>query len=118
MTNIEIALEAYLTCALWTSPGMEEDGVEYLDAKCSVDDFAPEARERALKDVTALLADPIAQKYDASQVGHDLWLTRNGHGAGFWDRGWGADGDYLTKLAEKMKGVDCYIGDDGRVYFS
>lgn len=20
-------------------------------------------------------------------AGHDLWLTRNGHGAGFWDRG-------------------------------
>lgn len=21
-----------------------------------------------------------------AQVGHDLWLTRNGHGVGFWDR--------------------------------
>lgn len=21
------------------------------------------------------------------QAGHDFWLTRNGHGAGFWDRG-------------------------------
>ena len=25
-------------------------------------------------------------QYDPAQVGHDLWLTRNGHGAGFWDR--------------------------------
>ncbi len=23
---------------------------------------------------------------DPEQIGHDLWLTRNGHGAGFWDR--------------------------------
>ncbi len=23
---------------------------------------------------------------DESQLGHDLWLTRNGHGTGFWDR--------------------------------
>ena len=23
---------------------------------------------------------------DWRQVGHDLWLTRNGHGTGFWDR--------------------------------
>lgn len=23
---------------------------------------------------------------DWAQAGHDLWLTRNGHGAGFWDR--------------------------------
>lgn len=21
-----------------------------------------------------------------SSLGHDLWLTRNGHGAGYWDR--------------------------------
>lgn len=24
----------------------------------------------------------------ASRAGHDLWLTRNGHGAGFWDGDW------------------------------
>ena len=24
--------------------------------------------------------------FDQAQIGHDLWLTRNGHGAGFWDR--------------------------------
>ena len=23
---------------------------------------------------------------DAAQLGRDLWLTRNGHGTGFWDR--------------------------------
>lgn len=26
------------------------------------------------------------KQYDPVQLGHDLWLTRNGHGAGFWDR--------------------------------
>lgn len=25
-------------------------------------------------------------QFDQAQIGHDLWLTRNGHGAGFWDR--------------------------------
>lgn len=25
-------------------------------------------------------------QFDPIQVGHDLWLTRNGHGTGFWDR--------------------------------
>lgn len=25
-------------------------------------------------------------QFDPAQMGHDLWLTRNGHGAGFWDR--------------------------------
>ena len=35
-----------------------------------------------------------------SQAGHDYWLTRNGHGAGFWDLGHGAIGDKLTKYCE------------------
>lgn len=26
------------------------------------------------------------REYNPEQIGHDLWLTRNGHGAGFWDR--------------------------------
>lgn len=30
--------------------------------------------------------------------GHDFQLTRNGHGAGFWDRGYGEDGTYLTDM--------------------
>lgn len=24
--------------------------------------------------------------FDPAQIGHDVWLTRNGHGVGFWDR--------------------------------
>lgn len=32
------------------------------------------------------------------QAGHDLWLTRNGHGAGFWDRGLGDIGEKLNDL--------------------
>ncbi len=34
------------------------------------------------------------------QVGHDFNLTRNGHGAGFWDRGLDELGDRLTKASK------------------
>lgn len=27
--------------------------------------------------------------YGAAQAGHDFWLTRNGHGAGFWEEDYG-----------------------------
>ena len=39
--------------------------------------------------------------YPAAQVGHDLWLTRNGHGAGFWDRPevYGKHTDLFTGMA-------------------
>lgn len=28
----------------------------------------------------------VAHNIDPTQAGHDLWLTRNGHGVGFFDR--------------------------------
>jgi hypothetical protein len=51
------------------------------------------------------------------RVGHDLWLTRNGHGAGFWDRGWREFGNVLSEIARGMGSVDAYRGDDHLVYF-
>jgi hypothetical protein len=63
------------------------------------------------------------------QMGHDLWLSRNGHGAGFWDRKnlgvpYGftsrphADtlGDYLHRIAKGMGQCDLVQGDDGLLY--
>jgi hypothetical protein len=49
---------------------------------------------------------------------HDFWLTRNGHGTGFWDGGRWADEvmDKLTEIAESFPEVDLYVGDDGQVW--
>tara|TARA_R100001530_G_scaffold106025_1_gene74048 strand:- start:761 stop:1126 length:366 start_codon:yes stop_codon:yes gene_type:complete len=39
----------------------------------------------------------------ASQAGHDFWLTRQGHGAGFWD------GDWSEPFAKLLSaGSECY----------
>jgi hypothetical protein len=54
------------------------------------------------------------------QAGHDLWLTRQGHGAGFWDRGElyeGDGGEYLTRRAKSLGECWPYKGDDGMIYF-
>lgn len=56
---------------------------------------------------------------EEAQAGHDFWLTRNGHGAGFWDGDWPEP--YASKLdaAAKAAGsLDAYLGDDGKVYVS
>ena len=47
-----------------------------------------------------------------SSFGHDLALTRNGHGAGFWDRGLGDAGDVLTSWAESLGTLDIFHGHD------
>jgi hypothetical protein len=57
--------------------------------------------------------------YTWERAGHDFWLTRNHHGAGFWDRGEldaRGIGKRLTDHAHSYGGVDLYVGDDGRIY--
>lgn len=49
-------------------------------------------------------------------AGHDFWLTRCGHGAGFWDRGLGELGDRLSEAARVCGSLDPYIGDNGEVW--
>lgn len=53
-----------------------------------------------------------------AHAGHDFWLTRNGHGAGFWDRGLGELGTRLTSASEPYGEANLYVGDDGKVYAS
>jgi len=53
-----------------------------------------------------------------SFAGHDLWLTSQGHGVGFWDRGLGRLGDRLTKAAKAFEGVYAYVSDAGFVELS
>lgn len=43
---------------------------------------------------------------DAEHAGHDFYLTRNRHGAGFWDRGLGHIGDRLTGTAQAFGNDD------------
>lgn len=53
------------------------------------------------------------------QGGHDFWLTRCGHGAGFWDGDWPQPyDDALDAVARQFGNIDPYMGDDGQVYFA
>lgn len=51
----------------------------------------------------------IARKYmkylDPIQCGHDFYLTRNGHGSGFWDRG------YHEKIAKHLCDISKEFGE-------
>ena len=123
--QIQDALDAYLECALWTDYDWSDpEGGAPLDANYDTDDIAPDARESARADVDAfltLLADEGIVwdgAMSASQLGHDFWLTRNGHGAGFWDRGLGRLGELLTSRASAYGESYAYVGDDGQVWLA
>jgi hypothetical protein len=113
--RLSACAQQYLETALWSSS--DEDG-EPLDRQFSVSDFAPEAIEQAEKDCLDFLSTNDVGDLDESEVGHNFWLTRNRHGAGFWDLGLGALGDRLTKAAHVYGECDVYLGDDGKLYLS
>jgi hypothetical protein len=49
------------------------------------------------------MAQPLlTDEWTDEQIGHDLWLTRCGHGAGFWDRNL-PNGDKLTEICELIR---------------
>jgi hypothetical protein len=104
--DIDEMVDHYLTAGLWSTPmpdfsgrggnGMmddwydEGDCVNYEDAYAECESFV---RDNA-DDLALIMRDHGAT---AAQIGHDFLLTRDGHGAGFWGRGYGPTGDRLTE---------------------
>lgn len=94
------------------------------------EDFAPETITKIVEDCAGfelLNSTPLdyayeyQPKYTKEQAGIDFWLTRNGHGAGYWDRGLGNIGDKLSDACgfeTRYVSQDLYLGDDGKLYLS
>ena len=90
---------AYIVCALWSST---DDADNPLDLNYDIDDLHPDTLAVMQADCNRfqdenssdILNNPI-------QAGHDFWLTRNHHGAGFWDGDWPKTvGERLTAVAQ------------------
>lgn len=114
-------LDAYIECALWSSTDNADDsGGQPLDENYDESDLAPETLAAFKRDCESFqeanAADLAMRGVDIDQAGHDFWLTRNGHGAGFWDRGLGELGERLTKASKVFGSVDLVIGDDGKIH--
>ena len=133
MSELTTFEKSYIETAVWSSMdehGNPLDGSEYSDVE-----FAPAAIESIQADCRKFIAtskpllDEAKRTLDASvlnsvnlsdnRVAHDFWLTRNHHGAGFWD------GDYpeplatqLTDLAHSFGECDIYSGDDGQFHIA
>lgn len=113
--DLDAFVDAYIECALWSS--LDDKG-EPLDGTYDDGDIADTARADMVSECTDFVNGNAADlaTLDAGQCGHDFWLTRNGHGTGFWDRGYGDLGDRLSKAAEVYGESDLYVGDDGQLY--
>jgi len=103
-----------------------------MDANYSESDLAPETLKKMSADCEQFLTDwqgAIDKAIATGEVNcgpdygpqeraaHDFWLSRNGHGAGFFDGDWPEPyGDILQEAAESFGECNLYAGDDGKLY--
>lgn len=109
---------AYIDCALWSTGPDSQPGISFEHLNYDVDDLAPETLrdiESECQDFQAAQAEHIKGREE--RAGHDFWLTRNRHGAGFWDGDWPEPvGRLLTEFAHAYGSSDLYLGDDGLIH--
>jgi hypothetical protein len=138
---------SYIEAIFWTDNGpgttteeWQREGFEPREGSIPADvgflDFDPDTLADIVKECAQFQTENAARLnqayeengYTESQAGIDFWLTRNHHGAGFWDRDaldwFSAEdnsaklGDLLTDAAHAYGESDSYLGDDGKVYLT
>ena len=110
--KLDTFTQGYVEAAFWL--------IDENDKDATFADLSPEALAEMVKDCRDFQdgnAEDL-EEIDDHQAGVDFWLTRNRHGAGFWDRGHGAKGDRLTQAAHVYGSSDLYRGDDGVLYLT
>jgi len=123
----------YIETALWAeNDNSDPSGGEPLDKNYSIEDIDEDDIKKMIADAqkfqhdNAKLLNKAYELYHVtdgsnpqSYAGHDFWLTRTGHGTGFWDRDEleaNNIGEKLTKASEKFKAQNLYVGDDNKIY--
>ena len=122
-TELSAVVQSELGSLLWSST---DDQDINFDKFYTADDATLLLRDKLWGELTPLIGGTnLVSLYDAltaykerfgddapSQFGHDLALTRNHHGAGFWDRGLGVAGDVLTEWAQSLGELHLFHGHD------
>ena len=116
----------YMETALWSSNDeSDEAGGDPMDENYDLSDIADETVAQMIADCRKFQEENKADLEAAyvvgktpSDAGHDFYLTRCGHGVGFWEKGdWPEEiGERLTAAAEAFKEYNLYVGNDGKIH--
>ena len=113
----------------------DDNGVPF-DANYFIEDFDEESLKKLygeyqqfLSVVEEKITEKIGEEWDCiddfydlaqpalNQTEYDYILTRNRHGAGFWDGDWSDSvSEILTDAAQAQGEFDVYVGDDQKIY--
>lgn len=100
-------LRAYIETALWSST-YEKNGQDCcpFDRDSGIEDLHPLTLFQMMEDCQTFQRFAWSEiKDNQSQAGHDFWLTRNRHGAGFWD------GDWKDEVGKKLTALSHFFGE-------
>jgi len=111
-------VQSYIMAAFWTEEFDDVDvgGLTETSRLRICDDCA-----RFCKVAKTELDEARHRGVSMGQLGHDFWLTRNGHGTGFWDRSiLAADqlGDKLSTISEVFGEASIEADVEGVHYYS
>ena len=107
-----------------------------LDANYFIKDFEEESLKKLYSEYQQFLSiveekitEKIGDRWDCiddfydlhqpapNQTEYDYILTRNRHGAGFWDGDWSSEvSQILTEAAQSQSEFTACVDDDGRIY--
>ena len=107
--NLDTIVLNYLVAALWTAEMDEFSAVCDVDSESKA--IATVIAQRFLDKASPLLTE----EWTDDLIGHDLWLTRGGHGVGFWDRNL-PNGKELSDICNSMEFHGEVFEADGVVY--
>lgn len=126
--DLDAFTEAYIKAALFsTSDESNEAGGDPLDSNYGVQHISAASLE-VMKAECALFQEYYGDLFTEENcsyrgcpveeyAAHDFWLTRNAHGAGFWDGDWEEPAaTLLTEAARSFGECDLYVGDDGLIH--
>jgi hypothetical protein len=116
--------QAYIVCALWsTNDESDPSGGEPLKDNYDLSDIDSTTLANMVADCKRFQEENAwdIDKYSKSiytktqMAGHNFFLSRNGHGAGFFDGDWPEDArDRLQRISEGYGGYDLYV-EDGKI---
>lgn len=118
MRKLDEFTQAYVECALFsTNDESDPSGGEPLDDNYGPEDIDPETLTKMVTDCRRFQAECCKDiGIHLSRAGHDFWLTRNGHGAGFWDDDWPKPAAWrLTEASDRFGEFNLYVGDSGTI---
>lgn len=102
-------INQYLITALWSSCDENGDSLDDNFDASFIDLYSiKESIKDCLEFIKLAEDENLLDDVSYSTAGHDFWLTRNGHGVGFWDGDYPKKiGDRLTELSKNFNELDC-----------